>query len=95
MAIVKEVKQNGLTSESYFSSTYELQRLYNAEVSFSRDLHDYASKLKRQLDSVNAYLAKAYPDGPLDGAEDAETYVSNPLNALGMMWRHVSESNFR
>ena len=73
------------------SSTYELQRLYKAEIVFSRDLHDYASKLKRHLDSVDTYLAKAYPDGPLDGAADAETYVSNPLNALGMMWRDVSQ----
>ena len=54
-----------------------------------------AALTHQRLDSVNAYLAKAYPEGPLDGAEDAETYVSNPLNALGMMWRHVSESNFR
>ena len=64
-------------------------------MSFSRDLHDYASKLKRHLDSVNAYLVKAYPDGPMDGAVDAETYVSNPLNALGMMWRDVSQLSFK
>ena len=56
-------------------------------------MHDYASRLKSHLDSVNAYLAKAYPDGPLDEAADPESYVSNPLNALGMMWRDVSQFN--
>ena len=76
-----------------FSSTYELQRLYKVEVGFSRDLHDYASRLRSHLDSMNAYLAKAYPDGPLDEAADPESYVSNPLNALGMMWREVSQFN--
>ena len=54
---------------------------------FSRDLYDYASMLKRHLDSVDAYLGRAYPDGPLVEAVDVEDYVSNPLNALGMMWR--------
>ena len=81
------MKQTSSISETSFSSTYELQRLYKTEITFSRDLHEYASQLKRHIDTVNTYLAKAYPDGPLDGTVNAETYVSNPLNALGMMWR--------
>jgi prolyl 4-hydroxylase len=74
-------------NEDLFSSTYELQRLHSSDVQFSRDLYNYANVLEQQLKDVKRYLRAAYPNGPLNETDNAEAYVSNPLNALGIMWR--------
>ncbi len=74
-------------NEDLFSSTYELQRLHRTEVEVAGLLNDYVGSLERHLTAVKEYLSSAYPTGLPTEADNVEKYVSNPMNALGMMWR--------
>jgi hypothetical protein len=79
-----------------FSSTFEMRRLFLAEIQFARDLLDYVSAMEQHAVAMRKAATLLYPNGTphVDDVADGETtskaaekYVANPLNALGIISR--------
>eukprot|EP00095_Tigriopus_kingsejongensis_P000177 maker-scaffold487_size158652-snap-gene-0.42 protein:Tk00177 transcript:maker-scaffold487_size158652-snap-gene-0.42-mRNA-1 annotation:"af495541_1prolyl 4-hydroxylase alpha-related protein ph4" len=74
-------------NDDLFSSIAEVERLYQIEVGFSRDILSFTELLERSAQAFRKYVDLTYPEGPMSGDIDIESYVGNPLNAFGMVGR--------
>ncbi len=72
--------------ENVISSTHQLRELLENEIRFVNNLRDYLSVLKKEVHFVQDYLNSEY-NHDLNQISDLEGYISNPLNAFGVVKR--------
>ena len=67
------------------TSTFLLQRLLEDDLEFIDDLNNYVAALEHHAKQVREYINELYSNH--DPGDDLEKYVSNPLNAFGVIKR--------
>ena len=80
-----------------FSSTFELEKLYDRETEFNRKLEEHLKDIDGQLKVLDWFLDTYYKNYNYT-VDDAVEYVSNPINTYVMLkrtavhWPHVKAS---
>ena len=72
-------------NQDFYSSTFEMGRLFKAEIEFVETMKEYAETNQILATEIREFVAKFYSNFNSD--PNTETYVSNPLNALGVLKR--------
>ena len=87
-----KVFTDGDTS-SIYSSIFQMQSLLQAEIEFLKYLRENHNTIEEEVGSstfLKEFMREYYDDGvfnPPKNRDDLETYVSNPLNAFGVISR--------
>jgi len=78
------------TSDGYFTSNIDLQKLLSTEEATMYELQEYVRNEEKRLEKLKGYLNE-YEKIRTDAASDVERYVGNPLNSYLLIKRLTSD----